>query len=85
MDWFCLVRTWLSVSDTLMFTYLQDLPDILEGAGFNVAVADRWLEGHPGEFKWTVTVALDNAFVENINGGFDWQAFSEGFALGGQP
>ena len=35
--------------------------------------------------EWTVTLTLDDAFVDNVDGGFDFEAFSEGFALGGQP
>ena len=35
--------------------------------------------------EWTVTLTLDDAFVDNVDGGFDFEAFSEGFSLGGQP
>ncbi len=35
--------------------------------------------------EWTVTLTLDDAFVDNVDGGFDFEAYSEGFALGGQP
>jgi hypothetical protein len=35
--------------------------------------------------QWTVKLVLDDAFVSNVDGGFDFEAFSDGFALGGQP
>ena len=34
------------------FTALQDLPDVLEGMGLNVLVADDWLYGQ-GDYLWT--------------------------------
>jgi len=36
---------------------------------------------------WQVTLSLDDAFVDNdgTGGGFNWEAFSTGFDLGGKP
>ena len=35
--------------------------------------------------QWRVVLNLDDAFVDNIDGDYDYQAFSEAFSLGGQP
>ena len=43
------------------------------------------IENDMRDDQWTVTLQLDDAFVANVDGGFDFEAYRDGFALGGQP
>lgn len=59
--------------------------DSINGWGLAFAAHVIGIEHSMWGDEWFVTVTLDDAFIENVDGAFSYLEFDDSFGLGGQP